>query len=43
MQAEDYELWVKITNGPLTPTITDSEGNKVPKTTETTEKLTTRC
>ena len=34
IQAEDYELWVKITNGPLVPTITDSEGNKVPKPTE---------
>ena len=33
-QDEDYELWVRITNGPLTPTITDSEGNKVPKPTE---------
>ena len=34
IQAEDYELWVRITNGPLIPTITDSEGNKVPKPTE---------
>ena len=30
IQAEDYEVWVRITNGPLTPTITDS----VPKLTE---------
>ena len=34
IQAEDYELWVRITNGPLIPTITDSEGNKVPKPIE---------
>ena len=24
IQDEDYELWVRITNGPLIPTITDS-------------------
>ena len=34
IQAEDYELWVRITNGPLIPTITDSESNKVPKPTK---------
>ena len=34
IQAEDYELWVRITNGPLIPTITDSEWNNVPKPTE---------
>ena len=34
IQAEDYELWVIITNWPLTPTTTNSEGNKVPKPTE---------
>ena len=34
IQAEDYELWVRITYGPLIPTITDSEGNKVPKPIE---------
>ncbi|XP_069146022.1 uncharacterized protein [Solanum lycopersicum] len=33
--AEDYELWVSITKGPLNPTITDSEGNKVPTPTNT--------
>ena len=35
IQAEDYELWVRITKGPLIPTITDSEGNKVPKPADT--------
>ena len=34
IEAEDYELWVRITNRPLIPTITDCEGNKVPKPTE---------
>ena len=33
--AEDYELWVSITKGPLNPTITDSEGNNVPTPTNT--------
>ena len=31
IEAEDYELWVRITNRPLIPNITDSEGNNVPK------------
>ena len=35
IQAEDYELWVRITKGPLIPTITDSEGNKIPKPADT--------
>ena len=35
IQAEDYELCVRITKGPLIPTITDSEGNKVPKPADT--------
>ena len=35
IQAEDYELWARITKGPLIPTITDSEGNKVPKPADT--------
>ena len=39
IQAEDYELWVRITKGPLTPTITDSEENKVPKPTEKYEEV----
>ena len=34
IQAENYELWVRITNGPLIPTNTDSKGKKVPKPTE---------
>ena len=34
IQAEDYELWVRITNRRLNPTITDSEENKVPKPTK---------
>ena len=32
IQDKDYELFVRITNGPLTPTIADSEGNRVSKT-----------
>ena len=35
IQAEDYELWVRITLGPQIPTTTDSEGNKIPKPTDT--------
>ena len=35
IQAEDYELWVRINKGPLIPTITDSEGNKIPKPADT--------
>ncbi|KAH0689867.1 hypothetical protein KY289_017225 [Solanum tuberosum] len=27
IQAEDYELWVRITDGPLIPTVKDNEGN----------------
>ncbi|KAH0688872.1 hypothetical protein KY289_016230 [Solanum tuberosum] len=34
IQAEDYELWVRIIDGPLTPTVKDSEGNNVPKPKE---------
>ena len=34
IQVEDYELCARITNGLLTPTIIDGEGNKVPKPTE---------
>lgn len=29
IQAEDFELCVRITNGPLTPNVTNSEGKKV--------------
>ena len=34
IQAKDYELWVRITYGPLTPILTDSEGNKVHQPTD---------
>lgn len=34
IQAEDYELWVRITDGPLIPTVKDNEGNNVPKPKE---------
>ena len=31
IQAEDYELWVLIKNGPLVPTKVLEDGKKVPK------------
>ena len=34
IQAEDYEVWVRITDGPLISALTTNEGNNVPKPTE---------
>ena len=31
IQAEDYELWMLIKNGPLVPTKVLEDGKKVPK------------
>ena len=32
LQAEDYELWDIVTEGPMIPMKKDAEGNDVPKT-----------
>jgi len=34
IHAKDYELWVRIIDGPLIPTVKDSEGKNVPKSKE---------
>ena len=31
IQVEDYELHVRVTDGPLMPTIKDNEGKDIPK------------
>lgn len=31
IQVEDYELWMRFTDGPLIPTIKDNKGKDIPK------------
>ncbi|MCE0481408.1 hypothetical protein HAX54_039126 [Datura stramonium] len=43
LQAEDYKLWNRVTNGPRYPMKKDAENNDIPKERMSTAKWTSRC